>query len=274
MTTLHLTLLGAVRELTAAELPAVVSVHNGRSLRRFALELHVPDERHEELDAELQAASTADGPHIQGTDATWRVSEGWTAVSQGRRPEICIYKAEIQEVEELRVSALEIEGLSLVPTRYREGLSEETITATFVTEVSDEDDERLEELLRKPHEFFDVIRRGISDEPLRMRFGRRVWQRAGEGARRHNLVLIADEDTSQAAPDPLALVNQPQLDRTMEKACANTNALALLLEELRSKGVLDKDAFHAIKHAATAHPLTHEEKRELSRTDRLDDYWR
>jgi hypothetical protein len=175
-------------------------------------------------------------------------------------------------VEELHVSALEIEGLTLVPTRYREDVNEGTITATFVTEVSDE--ERLDELLTKTHEFFDVIRRGISDEPLRMRFGRRVWQQAGDGTRRHNLVLIADEDKSRAAPDPLSLANQPQLDRTMEKACANTNALTLLLEELQSKGVLDKDAFHAIKHAATARPLTHQEKSELSRTDRLDDYWR
>ncbi|CAM5698587.1 hypothetical protein [Streptomyces canus] len=85
----------------------------------------------------------------------------------------------------------------------------------------------------RTHEFFDVIRRGISDQPLRMRFGRRLWQRAGEGARRHNLVLIADEDKPRAAPDPLALVSQPQLDRTMEKACAKTNALTVLLEELR-----------------------------------------
>jgi hypothetical protein len=73
---------------------------------------------------------------------------------------------------------------------------------------------RLEGLLRKPGAFHNVIRRGISDKPLRMRFGRCVWQRIGDRANRHHLVLIADEGNPEEAPDPLELVNQPQLART------------------------------------------------------------
>lgn len=34
-----------------------------------------------------------------------------------------------------------------------------------------------EELLREPGAWYDVTRRGISDTPVRMRFGRCVWQR-------------------------------------------------------------------------------------------------
>ncbi|GHA77978.1 hypothetical protein GCM10010345_94320 [Streptomyces canarius] len=60
------------------ELPSVTSVHKGRPLRRFALEFHVPDERHRELDAELEAAAANEADPLHGTDAAWRGSEDWS----------------------------------------------------------------------------------------------------------------------------------------------------------------------------------------------------
>ncbi|WP_406485823.1 hypothetical protein [Streptomyces phaeochromogenes] len=102
MTTLDIELLGAMRELAAAQLPSDTSIHSGRPLRRFALELHVPDERHQELEAELQAAATAEGPHLRGSEGRWRVLDGWSKVSTGRRREICIYRMEVQEVQEVQ----------------------------------------------------------------------------------------------------------------------------------------------------------------------------
>lgn len=274
MTSLKLRLLGAVRELAAVELPPATSVHSGRPLRRFALELHVPDERHQELDAELEAAAANEGRPLRGTDAAWRVSDGWTATSRGRRPEIYIYRMEVQEAEVLEPSALEIEGLSLTPAKYKEEADENTVMVTLVTEVNGEDDEHLEKLLRDPDALYDVTRRGISDTPLRMRFGRCLWEWGGDGARRHHLELIAAGGGNEAAPSPLALVNQPQLERAMERVAANTDALAKLLEELYSQGVLSESAFQAINAAATPRPLTRREERETFRTDRLSDYWR
>lgn len=99
MTTLKLTLLGAVREIDAVELPPVASGHDGRPLRRFAVELHVPNGRHQELDSELQAAAAPDGQHLQGVDAAWRVSGGWTTTARVHRPGIYVYRLEVQEVQ-------------------------------------------------------------------------------------------------------------------------------------------------------------------------------
>lgn len=72
--------------------------------------------------------------------------------------------------------------MRIVPGMYRERADEDTITVTVVAELSGEDDEHLEELLREPGAWYDVTRRGISDTPVRMRFGRCVWQRTEEGA--------------------------------------------------------------------------------------------
>ncbi|ROQ60115.1 hypothetical protein EDD93_7538 [Streptomyces sp. 840.1] len=273
MTTLNITLLGAARELAAVRLPPVTSAHSGRALRRFALELHVPDERHQELDAELEAATSNEGQHLKGTDAAWRVAEGWTAASQGRRPEIYIYRMEVREIEALHASVLNIGELSLVPMRYREQSDGGVVTATLVTEVIGEDNERLEGLLSAPGAFHDVVRRGITDIPLRMRFGRCVWQRTEDGAHRHHVVLVADEDRAEVAPDALALVNQPQLVRITERAIANTRALAGLLTELHSHGVLSERTLQSISETAFPRPLTPQEERGLSRADRVADYW-
>ncbi|MFK0119578.1 hypothetical protein [Streptomyces sp. NPDC090994] len=274
MTTLNLTLLGALREITAAELPSATSPHSGRPLRRYALRLHVPDERHQELDAELRAAAAADGDPLRGTDAAWRVAEGWTAASQGRRPEIYVYRIEIQEIEVLHPTALEIEGLRLVPAKYRERADEDVLTVTAVADVTGADDQRLERLLSTPGAWYEVTRRGISDTPVRMRFGRCVWQRTGEGTRRHHLELVAGEDRPSAAPPETALAGQPRLDRAVERLMAHTDALARLLKELHTQGVLSDSAVRAVEAAAAPRPLTPGERRELSRTERLDDYWR
>ncbi|MEU5893352.1 hypothetical protein ABZ835_41950 [Streptomyces sp. NPDC047461] len=100
MTTLDIELVGAMRELAAVSMPSDTSgPGGGPPPRRFALELRVPDERHRELEAELQVAATTDGPHLRGSAGRWRVLDGWSKVTTGRRHEICIYRLEVQEAE-------------------------------------------------------------------------------------------------------------------------------------------------------------------------------
>ncbi|MFJ3891416.1 hypothetical protein [Streptomyces rubrogriseus] len=275
MTTLDLTLLGSTHKLTAKELAPITSAHSGNPLRRYALEFRVPDSRRSDMNAELQAAATPNGQHLRGSDAAWRVAGSWTATSQAERPDIYTYALEVQEVEELQASTVELGGLALVPIQYMEESNDEgTIAATFVTEVSGEASDRLEELLSADDEYYDVVRRGVNDTALRMRFGRCLWQQVDGGVRRHNLVLVADEGQPEGSLPPMAVLNQPQLHRTTEKTVANADALALLLDELLAQGVLSEKAFNMIKAAATPHALTHRESREFSRTENLDDYWR
>jgi len=144
MTTLHVTLLGGLREIAAVPVPAAEAAHGTRSLRRFALELRVPHERHAALDAELRAAAAPDGTYLQGTDATWRVVEGWTVVANGPRTGIHRYRVEIEEVEDtMRAdSRAEGEGASAEAGRQPAGESADAMPlklAVLVLPVSDVD---------------------------------------------------------------------------------------------------------------------------------------
>ncbi|MEU2287835.1 hypothetical protein ABZ614_39030 [Streptomyces sp. NPDC013178] len=276
MTTISIHLLGDTREFQAEELPPVTSAHTGRQLRRVALEFRVPSNRQDELDAELKAATGKEGHPLRGTDVNWSVSDSRYSYTVGAQPEVSTYNLELQEAEDLRASAVEFEGLALVPSAYREWIDDEGehLVLTFVTETAGEEDQRLEELVVERSEaYFDVIRRGVSDTPVRMRFGRCLWQETESGAKRHNLSLVADEGQEASDSYPFALLNEPQLSRTTEAAVANARALAVLLEELQAQGVLSEEVADKVRAAAVPHRITAKESREFSRTYDLDQYW-
>jgi catechol 2,3-dioxygenase-like lactoylglutathione lyase family enzyme len=104
----------------------------------------VPHERHAALDAELRAAAAPDGTYLQGTDARWRVVEGWTVVANGPRTGIHRYRVEIEEVEDAAraVSRAEGEGASAEAGTLPAGESADALQlklAVLVLPVSDVD---------------------------------------------------------------------------------------------------------------------------------------
>ncbi|WP_409467173.1 hypothetical protein [Streptomyces sp. HC307] len=145
------------------------------------------------------------------------------------------YNLELQEAEDLNASAVEIGGLTLATTAYKEWTDEGTLVLSFVTETAGEANQQLEELVvARGETYYDVIRRGVSDTPVRMRFSRTLWQETESGSMRHNLSLVADEGSEPSKPGPFALLNEPQLSRTTEAAVANAQALAVLVDELQA----------------------------------------
>ncbi|MFE9335098.1 hypothetical protein [Streptomyces sp. NPDC006925] len=106
-----------------------------------------------------------------------------------------------------------------------------------------------------------------------MRFGRCLWQQGEGDTRRHPLTLVADEGQPDL-PLGFAAINQPQLARTIERTVANAKALDLLVEQLRSQGVLTEEVAANMKAAALPHDLTPRENREFCRTSKIDEYWR
>uniref|UniRef100_UPI003F495658 hypothetical protein n=1 Tax=Streptomyces chartreusis TaxID=1969 RepID=UPI003F495658 len=274
MTTISLHLLGDFRELRAEELPPTTSAHTGRQLRRVALELRVPAGQSEELDAALKAATGDEGHPLQGADANWSVSDSRYSYTVGARPDVHTYNLELQEAEDLNASAVEIGGFILATTAYKEWIDDGNLVLTFVTETAGGESRRLEALVVARGEmYYDVIRRGISDTPVRMRFGRTLWQETESGSERHNLSLVADEGSEPREPGPFALLNEPQLSRTTEAAVANAQALAVLVEELQAQGVLPQASAEKVRAAAVPHRITEQEAREFTRTYDLDAYW-
>lgn len=274
MTDFSLHLLGSRRQFQAEELPPATSAHTGQQLRRVELELRVSGDLQDDLETALKAAAAPAGSPLEGEGTSWLVSSHSYSYTDNERPLVYTHRLELQEVEELQASTVEVEGLALVPIQYSEDVDEGALLVSLVTDVSGEDGERLEELIvTQEDQYFDVVRRGVSESPVRMRFGRCLWQRGEGDTRRHNLTLVADEGQPDR-PLGFALLNQPQLGRTIEKTVAHTKALDLLVEQLRSQGVLTDEVANNIKAAALPHELTSRESREFCRTGKIDQFWR
>ncbi|PVC76939.1 hypothetical protein DBP20_35215 [Streptomyces sp. CS131] len=237
------------------------------------LELRVPSDLQDGLENELKAAAAPAGQPLQGEGTSWLVGNHSFSYTDNARPRVYTHRVELQEVEELEASAVEVAGLTLVPVKYNEDFTEGMLLVTLITEVSGEEGERLEELLVTAGDnYVDVVRRGVSETPLRMRFGRCLWQQGVGDTRLHNLALVADEDQ----PDPplgYAGINQPQFSRALEKTVATSKALDLLVEQLHSQGILTEEVAASIKAAALPHELTPRESREFCRTDKIESFW-
>ncbi|MGW5248321.1 hypothetical protein ACWEQN_31630 [Streptomyces sp. NPDC004129] len=274
MTDFSLHLLGSYRQFQAEKLPSATSPHTGRQLRRVELELRVPGDLQDDLESELKAAAAPAGQPLAGEDTTWLVSSHSYSYTDNAQPLVYTHRLELQEVEDLKASTVEVAGLTLVPIQYKEDIDEETLLVSLVTDVSGEEGERLEELIvTQEDQYVDVVRRGVSETPVRMRFGRCLWQQGEGDTRRHNLTLVADESQPER-PLGFAAINQPQLGRTIEKTVANTKALVLLVEQLRSQGVLTEEVATNIKAAALPQDLTSRENREFCRTSQIENFWR
>ncbi|MGW8487466.1 hypothetical protein [Streptomyces sp. NPDC055886] len=274
MTDFSLHLLGSDRQFKAEELPSATSPHTGRKLRRVELELRVQGDAQDSLEGALKAAASPAGQPLQGEGTSWLVGNHGFSYTDNAKPRVYTHRVELQEVEELRASAVDVAGLTLVPVQYNEDFTDSTLLVTLLTEVSGEDAERLEELLVSSGDnYVDVVRRGVSETPLRMRFGRCLWQQSEGDTRLHNLALVADEGQPDL-PLGYAGINQPQLGRTVEKTVATAGALGLLVEQLHSQGILTEEVAASIKAAALPRDLTPRESREFCRTDKIEAFWR
>ncbi|MGW4995202.1 hypothetical protein ACWEQ3_47830 [Streptomyces mirabilis] len=273
MTDFSLHLLGSQKQFHAEELPPVTSAHTGRQLRRLELELRVPGDLQDDLESELKAAAAPGGQPLTGEGSIWLVSSHSYAYTDNAQPLVYTHRLELQEVEKLQASTVEVAGLPLVPIQYNEDIDEESLLVFLVTDASGEANERLEELIvTQRGRYVDVVRRGVSETPVRMRFGRCLWQQGEGDTRRHNLTLVADEGQPDR-PLGIAAINQPQVDRSTEKTVATAKALDLLVEQLRAQGVLNEEVATNIKAAALPRELTSRESREFCRTSNIENYW-
>lgn len=114
--------------------------------------------------------------------------------------------------------------------------------------------------------YFDLTLEGR--DPIRVRWGRVVWQREAESTRRVLGTLVAE---SQDGPDlgPPG-PGEPRLGNTSEVALRAQEGIAAVIDELQAAGALSEEAVGRIAQrmarAADAHWF------ELLETERIDTY--
>jgi hypothetical protein len=249
--TLHIA--GAGRGMSAAELEPMRSPHTGLPIRRLRVRFRAPASDSKAIADALGQARSLERPLSSADGSRWVVTSSSYSYADGDRAHWHV--AELREVEDLRAERLEMLGLTLVPTRYKEEAEEEQgIIVIAQVEPDSEVDEALEgEIMsqRKENMYFDVLRVGVSDAPMRMRFGRCLWQRTEQG-RAHLLRLVSEAGDSEERRHGgvFALMHQPELSVTIRKAAVAHGTAEALIEELVGAGVLSSEAVERIRARA------------------------
>jgi len=165
----------------------------------------------------------------------WRIANSsFCCLGEEHNPEY-YHEILIEEVEELEIESLSISGLVLHPYFYEEEFDCDDLSIKSRVMVSPEQDAILR-MLMKDDEYFQVVRRGISDEPREMRFSNTIlWSRHGNRFK-YEIILV---DRSYDERDrPLARLFQPQMSRMQSAIAAQAEMVEAILETLVNRKYL------------------------------------
>ncbi len=160
---------------------AYASRHTGRQLSKTVIEFQAPREKPSSLEEALSIAKSQGVTSIDEDGdviTNWKVAERSRSYSSNDRYETVQW--EITEVEQLNCHRLILGELEVVPHQYSETIWRGGIMISLVAELSLDQRERLEAFRTESEKYFQVIRDGVSNDQLEMRFGQLVWSQNDE----------------------------------------------------------------------------------------------
>ncbi|HEV2071233.1 MAG TPA: hypothetical protein VGR26_15695 [Acidimicrobiales bacterium] len=246
----------------------VRSPQTGRDLHTATVRIRGSgDDKQQEVEELLKGQSTTLTDPESGRVYGFRLATSTTSNTG-----VWSFTLELTERENLLPTAVVVDGIRLIPTRYAESAEQdELITIQMRTKTQGEQTELLEDQLANWRAFRPVIREGVQDQPRSMRFGPVcTWSSHGE-VTKYQLTLVEegfDEINRRTATGKLvrALMSGPE-KKNAEKLLLDLEAqVGALLAALEEAGVLDANATAAVR----AREATPRAARRLLRVDDVD----
>lgn len=154
------------------------------------------------------------------------------------------YYVSFEEVDELLIESLNIGTLNIKPYKYEEEYDEAIIISASV-KLSKEEMVELKKI-QDGERYFDVVRVGINNEAVKMRFGQNIWSEHDEYFK-VNLVLVEScYDTKETGHG----LNEPEMSNIKRKLIHLNNFNNELVELLLIKEIITKDEVESIKKKA------------------------
>lgn len=155
------------------------------------------------------------------------------------------YTITAQEVESLEIDHLAINDLKAIPYDYSEEYDNGLIINAKI-KVKREMSTKLNEL-KHDVGYFNVVRKGISDKNIKMRFGKVIWSEDGDYVKM-DICLV--EDAYDTIPSNAGKIMQPELGNIMNILAYTVDFSEKLSEILISKGIISANELEDIKKAS------------------------
>jgi len=158
------------------------------------------------------------------------------------------YRLHLEEVEKLEIKSLIIRDLEIFPYQYNETYDERKDSIIIEAKVKLTENEAAEILNTENDKiYFTVLRNGISEDKLGMRFGTVIWSKIEENIKL-NLIIVEkkyDEDGEKTSQ-----LFEPEISNIMSILSYTKNLNNELLELLISKKLVSVEEIDAIKKKA------------------------
>lgn len=237
------------------------SQHTGKDLFQFEVEFR-SDESHQDA---ISAARNTPGAVLhrggeQPEEVPITIQQSMHSFTVGRREQI--YKWTLTETEELKLESLELGDVVLKPYKFEEEVQNGLLRIEARVEINPSTREKLSELAQ----YFPVVRRGISDEPLSMRFGQPLWSATSSENTKHRYVLVEERYDATAHQGFL----EPQFGNIRDSLVIAKAQLAKLLEVLEAKGALSTEEITSILEVPESE--LHTQHRLINCVDDIDEW--
>ncbi|MEG9298048.1 hypothetical protein V6B33_16415 [Mangrovibacillus sp. Mu-81] len=225
------------------------SPFTGHQLKRFQVAVSVREQQlfvfEDELDYVKVHCITEvdeDGKEI-GKYNISNTSYSYSDNSDGR-----MYSFELSEAEKIKIHKLLIEDIELTPYEYEETLSDEAIIIHTKVTVTKDIADRIEGFHENEEKYFTVIREGINENPIKMRFGVNIWSEHENDVIKYRLVIV--EDKYDAEDDVRRPLNYPVTQNIQSMTLYHKSYIELLANLLVDKGLLSKEEIERLKDKA------------------------
>ncbi len=249
------------------------SKHTGAELKQAKISLVAQTlQAHRLLLLKIRRAENAG---ISSTDGEGNITGRWKIASSSfsclgdEHNQEYYHEIQIEEIEELKLTGLSINGIVLYPYFYEEEFDCDDLNIKSRVMVSPDQDAWLR-LLMKDDGYFQVVRYGINDEPREMRFSNTIlWSKHGNRFK-YEIILV---DRSYDERDrPLARLFQPQMSRMQSAVAAQAEMVEAMLETLVTRKYLTEgDVAEMRKKAAER---VWDRKREFFEVRDIDEFLR
>lgn len=219
-----------------------ISKYTGRILEKITLQIVIrDDESHREFIKTIKEAKNyglfstdGNGKHLK----LWKINNNSYSYSSGYS-NYYQHRLELEELEELKVDLLDIDGFRIKPYAYKEEIDDEAIIIEASLKVDSSEEKSLLKVLKRKKDnlYFKVIRYGISETPLKMRFGTTYWSKHSSGNKyRICLVEKCYDDKDNKIP-----FLEPERSNMMRMLAENLAITDNLIDLLVKKGIINKD---------------------------------
>ncbi len=261
--------------MVGKEIPAEIisesiflSKHTGRELKYIQVSLvEKGKEANERL---LETLNTGRDIGIDSTDgkgnvlSKWRMKNNSYNYSDDNHISNYYHSIELEEMEDLKMTTLEIAGLILNPYYYDEKFDEDALIIEAKVKLSGPQFTELKEVMKKT-DYFPVIRHGINEEPREMRFGSTSWSEEKDNIK-HEILLV--EKSYDNKDRKSKVLYEPQMSNIQTMLATDTEILEELISTLTAKNLLSIEDVNQIRLKAS--DRLWERKREFDRMKDID----